>query len=118
MDIETARIKPDWRTWMKYNSKESASHEFSEWVPRNILFFAAFVEELFNTKTLEEAVDMIEKAKPFLKDLEGARMRGGPADNLYNNLFETQETEKPEDIDLEDTEDERIRSLEESMRNE
>jgi hypothetical protein len=118
MDIETARIKPDWRTWMKYNSKESASHEFSEWVPRNILFFAAFVEELFDTKTLEEAVDMIEKAKPFLKDLEGARMRGGPADNLYNNLFDTEETERPKDVDLEDLEDEKIRALEESMRNE
>ena len=85
MDIECTRFKPDWRTWGVEGKKEI---EFSDWVPRKILYFATFIEELFNTKTKEEAFAMIENAGQFLKSLEGARLQGGPADNEFDRLYE------------------------------
>jgi hypothetical protein len=85
MDIECTRFKPDWRTWGVEGKKEI---EFSDWVPRKILYFATFIEELFNTKTKEEAFTMIENAGQFLKSLEGARLQGGPADNEFDRLYE------------------------------
>jgi len=85
MDIECTRFKPDWRTWGVEGKKEI---EFSDWVPRKILYFATFIEELFNTKTKDEAFAMIENAGQFLKSLEGARLQGGPADNEFDRLYE------------------------------
>ena len=85
MDIECVRFKPDWRTWGIEGKKEI---EFSDWVPRKILYFATFIEELFNTKTKDEAFAMIENAGQFLKSLEGARLQGGPADNEFDRLYE------------------------------
>ena len=85
MDIECTRFKPDWRTWGVEGKKEI---EFSDWVPRKILYFATFIEELFNTKTKDEAFTMIENAGQFLKSLEGARLQGGPADNEFDRLYE------------------------------
>ena len=86
MDIELAKHKPDWRRWTKPGSKEVNMHEYSEWVPRNILYFAGFVEELFECQTKEEAFQMIQDADFFLKNLEGARLRGGIT-NEFNRLF-------------------------------
>jgi len=84
MDIECAKYKPDWRMWSLEGKKET---EYSDWVPRKILYFATFIEELFNTKTKDEAFQLIFNAKGFLKALEGARLQGGPADNEFNSLF-------------------------------
>jgi hypothetical protein len=84
MDIEIARFKPDWRMKGIEGKKEI---EYSDWVPNKVLYFAAFIEELFNTKTKKEAFEMIDSAKGFLKSLEGARLQGGPADNLFNDMF-------------------------------
>ena len=84
MDIECARFKPDWRMKSIEGKKEI---EYSDWVPNKILYFSTFVEELFNTKTKDEAFAMIDTAKLFLKSLEGARLQGGPAANEFNNLF-------------------------------
>ena len=86
MDIELAKHRPDWRRWTKPGSKEVNMHEYSEWVPRNILYFAGFVEELFKCETKEEAFQMIQDADFFLKNLEGARLRGGIT-NEFNRLF-------------------------------
>lgn len=77
MDIETARFKPDWRSWQKLNERETNSDSPSEWVPRSILYFDRFVEELFECKTKDEAYQMINDGKVFLESLNGARMRGG-----------------------------------------
>jgi hypothetical protein len=85
MDIELAKKRPDWRHWKKVKDADK-SDEYSEWVPRNILYFAGFVEELFKCKTKEEAFEMIKQADSFLKDLEGARLRGGVT-NEFNRLF-------------------------------
>jgi hypothetical protein len=84
MDIELARFNPSWRLSGVEGKKEK---EYSDWVPRRILYFANFIEELFNTKTKAEAFQMIDDGLTFLQSLEGARLQGGPADNNFNDLF-------------------------------
>jgi len=86
MDIELARFTPNWRDWQKPGGKEINMHEYSEWVPRNILYFDRFVEELFACGTKAEAFQLIKDADFFLKNLEGARLRGGIT-NEFNRLF-------------------------------
>jgi hypothetical protein len=115
MDIEVAKTKDkiDWRAWKKVKSADM-SDEYSDWVPRNILYFANFVEDLFNTTTKKEAMDMIDEAGAFLRSLEGARLQGGPAQNTFNNLFETVVTEQ-EEIDLANPDDDELRALEEGL---
>ena len=113
MDIELAKHKPNWRQWTKPNSKEINMHEYSEWVPRNILYFAGFVEELFECKTKDEAFQMIKDADFFLKNLEGARLRGGVV-NEFNRLFVEDDNENWED----DREDESLDKLEAEIKQE
>jgi hypothetical protein len=84
-DIELAKERPDWRRWRKVKEADK-SDEYSDWVPRNILYFDRFVEELFECKTKDEAFAMIKLADSFLKDLEGARLRGGVT-NEFNRMF-------------------------------
>ncbi len=119
MDIEVAKTKGklNWRHWKKVKSSDM-SDEHSDWVPRNVLYFANFVEDLFNTKTKAEAFEMIEQAMPFLKSLEGARLQGGPAQNKFNSLFEIEEITKSEEVDLENPDDDELRALEEEITNE
>ena len=115
MDIEYAKAQPDWRQWNKLSAKQSGQDEYSDWVPRNILYFNRFVKELFETSTKDEAFDMIEKALPFLKSLEGARLRGGPAQNTFNTLFDIETITNAEEIDLENPDDNELRNLEEGL---
>ena len=114
MDIEIAKVQPDWRHWNKLNAKDSTSDQFSDWVPRNILYFDRFVKELFETKDLAEALAMLEepKAKAFLTSLEGARLQGGPAQNTFGNLFELENVTKAEEVDLANPDDDDLRALE------
>lgn len=116
MDIETARYKPDWRQWTKMNSKVAYNHELSDWVPMSVLYFDRFVRELFETKSLDEAIKMIDDATLFLKSIEGARMRGGPAENQFNNLFDIESPASADDVDLENPEDAELEKLNQSMR--
>ena len=116
MDIEKAKSQPDWRHWNKLNAKDSTGDQYSDWVPRNMLYFDRFVEELFNTTSKAEAFAMIDQAKTFLKSLEGARLQGGPAQNTFNNLFEIEQITKVEEIDLANPDDDELRKLEESMK--
>lgn len=117
MDVEIAKFKPDWRMWGIEGKKEK---EYSDWVPNKILYFANFVEELFATKTKDEAFDLIASAKGFLTSLEGARLQGGPADNEFNSLFtienEHQEVYGPDGLPLFDQQDDpELRALEEDI---
>jgi hypothetical protein len=114
MDIEIAKHKPDWRHWGLEGKKEK---ELSEWVPRKILYFDRFVSELFETTTKAEAFAMIDAARDngFLKSLEGARLQGGPAQNTFNNLFEVEAVESPDEIDLANPDDDELRALEEAI---
>ena len=116
MDIEIAKTagKINWQHWKKVKSSDM-SDEHSDWVPRNVLYFANFVEELFATKDKAEAFAMIERAMPFLKSLEGARLQGGPAQNKFNSLFEIEEVTKQEEVDLENPDDDELRALEEGI---
>ena len=117
-DIECARFKPDWRHWKKLNAKDSNSDQFSEWIPRSILYFDRFVSELFETKTLDEAMEMLEspQAKSFLVSIAGARnTTNGQNDNLFGGLFDVEEVTKADEIDLENPEDEELRKLEQDL---
>jgi hypothetical protein len=116
MDIEIAKTKDklSWKHWKKVKSSDM-SDEYSDWVPRNILYFANFVEDLFNTTTKAEAFAMIEQAMPFLKSLEGARLQGGPAQNTFGNLFEVETITDQDEIDLANPDDDELRALEEGV---
>ena len=87
MDIERHKAQPDWRLWKKVKGGDM-SDEYSEWVPRNILYFDRFVEELFKSET---PMQMIEDAKPMLNNMMGMRLRGGNANNTFSNLFDHDE---------------------------
>jgi hypothetical protein len=93
------------------------SDEYSDWVPRNILYFATFIEDLFNTKTKEEAFEMIDSihGKAFLTGLEGSRLQGGPKQNTFGSLFEIEQVTSVDEIDLENPDDDELRALEESV---
>jgi hypothetical protein len=115
MDIEIAKTKDklNWKHWKKVKSSDM-SDEYSDWVPRNILYFSSFVEDLFNTNSKTEAFELIEQAGPFLRSLEGARLQGGPAQNTFNSLFEVVQLTQDE-IDLANPDDDKLRALEESI---
>ena len=120
-DIECTKYKPDWREWNKLNAKNLNSNQFSEWVPRSILYFDRFVEELFATKTLAEAMDMLEQpnAKAFLTSIAGARnTTNGQSDNMFGSLFSVEEVTRADDIWLENPEDEKLRALEDDLKSE
>jgi hypothetical protein len=116
MDIEIAKTKDklSWKHWKKVKASDM-SDEYSDWVPRNILYFSSFVEDLFNTTTKAEAFEMIEQAGPFLKALEGSRLQGGPAQNTFTGLFEIETVTSSDEIDLESPDDDDLRALEESI---
>lgn len=111
MDIETERFKPDWRLWGVEGKREK---EPSEWVPKSILYFNRYVEELFRTKNKAEAFDMIDSAqsRAFLSTLEGARLQGGPKENLRNKFFDFGDSAKSNEVDLENPDDDNLRELE------
>lgn len=110
MDIELKGNNPNWRAWRAVKQADK-SDEYSEWVPRNILYFAGFVEELFNCATKEEAFEMIDEANAFLSSSEGARLRGGVKSNTFNLLFEE---EGPSGDD--EREDDELDKLEDSLK--
>jgi hypothetical protein len=107
-DIETTRFAPDWREWKKIKDADM-SDEYSDWVPRNILYFDRFVKELFKSET---PMQMIEQARPMLNNMMGMRLKGGVAKNNFNSLYE--EEQKTGGVeDFMDPEDEKLRELEE-----
>jgi hypothetical protein len=69
---------------------------------------------LFNTTSKDEAFKMIEQAKPFLKTLEGARLQGGPADNVFDNLFQVEE-KMQDQIDFANPDDDNLRALKDEL---
>jgi hypothetical protein len=118
MDIEIVQTqgKINWRTWRKLSNKDSNIDEHSDWVPRRILYFANFIEDLFNTKTKDEAFDMIDDGMGFISSLEGTRSQDGKAKNIVNQLFDF-EVASGNDLDLNNTEDPQLRELEKISNN-
>jgi hypothetical protein len=107
-DIESHKVQPDYRYWKKVKDSDK-SDEYSEWVPRNILYFNAFVKDLFKS---ENPMQMIEDAKPMLNSMMGMRLRGGNASNTFKNLFEEETTSFAGIEDLNDPDDEKLLELE------
>ena len=117
-DIESAKFKPDPRTWKKLPAKDLLSDQFSEYVPRNILYFNVLVEELFATKTLADAMTILDHSniKEFLKSLAGARNTGhGQEDNLFDSLFSVEKVTRADEVWLENPEDPKLRALEQQL---
>ena len=114
MDLEKDLYNPDWRDWKKVKPTDK-SDEYSEWVPRNIIYFNRFVKELFETTTKAQAFQMIDDAESFLSDLEGRRLLGGPSKNLYSTLFEVEEVTHVNEIDLANPDDDELRKLEDGL---
>ena len=116
MDIEIAKTKSKltWKHWKKVKAQDM-SDEYSDWVPRNILYFNSLVEDLFNTTTKDDAFTMIDQAGPFLRSLEGARLQGGPKQNEFRNLFSFDEVTSSDEVDLENPDDDELRALEEGL---
>jgi hypothetical protein len=115
MDIECSRFAPDWRDFFLEGKKEK---EFSDWVPRRILYFSTFIKELFETKTKDEAFDLIDNAQGFLRTLEGARLQGGPVAHANKNLFDWGDTKKAatdKEPVFDQQDDDDLRSLEEGL---
>jgi hypothetical protein len=69
---------------------------------------------LFNTKTKDEAFQLISDAGGFLKTLEGSRLQGGPAQNTFGNLFEVEEIRQDE-IDFANPDDDELKNLEQEL---
>ena len=113
MDIELARITPDWRDYMISGKKGT---EFSEWVPKKILYFANFAEELFNTKTKQEAFTLIKDAETFLASLDGARLQGGPAKNMFRQHFLVEDGKATKEEEFDQFDDDGLRELEENIK--
>jgi hypothetical protein len=114
-DVEHARFKKTWRDWKKLNGRDSSNDEPSPYVPRNILYFNQFLEELFATKTKNEAFALIKEATTFITSLDGARLQGGPARNKFHSLFEVEEVTSPDEVDTEDMDDEKLMALEQQV---
>jgi hypothetical protein len=111
-DIENKKFNKTWRNWEKLNSKDSSKDEPSPYVPRNILYFETFVNELFQTKTKKEAFELLDSAKTFISSLDGARLQGGPARNKFHTFFEVEEITNVDEIDVDDPTDEALMKLE------
>jgi hypothetical protein len=115
-DIEHAKFSNNWKYWEKLSGKNANKDEPSPFVPRNILYFETFVKELFETKSKQEAFNLIDEASTFIQSLDGARLQGGPARNKFHSWFEVQEVTNVDEIDVDDPNDEALVAMENSVR--
>jgi hypothetical protein len=87
-DAESVIYKPQVKHWRKVSGSDTTD-EFSKFVPRNILYFNTFVEEVF---TSENPMEVISNAFSFLADIRGTRWQratgGGKGKNNFSSLFE------------------------------
>ena len=111
MDMEIARYKPDWRQWKRLDGKSAKSDEPSDWVPRNILYFDRFVNELFES---DDPKAMLKHAHKFLTELQGGLQRGKVQNDVLNNFIEFEDAE-PGESDLANMNDDKIIELEHSL---
>jgi len=87
-DIEMIKHQPDVKHWRKTKNSDTTD-EFSDFVPRNILYFNTLVEQVF---TSEKPMEVINNASGFLADIRGTRWAratgGGKGKNNFSSLFE------------------------------
>jgi hypothetical protein len=112
MDIEL-KNKPrmSWRTYRAKVKENDFSDEISDWVPRNILYFDTFVEELFACTDKATSFEMIETATTlgFLNGVEGSRLRGG-VKSIANTLF-YEEGEEDKGVYIDERNDDALDNL-------
>ncbi len=72
-EYEMLHEKINMNNWTK-SKKGDKSAELSEMVPKNVLYFAKFVEELFDPKN-PDPMQMISDNRLFLRDCEGSRVQ-------------------------------------------
>ena len=87
-DIEMLKHQPDVNHWRKTKGDDNTD-EMSDYVPRNILYFNSFVEQVF---TSEKPMELISSARSYLADIRGTRWAratgGGKGKNNSSSLFE------------------------------
>ena len=87
-DIEMVKHKPQVKHWRKTKDSDNTD-QMSDFVPRNILYFNTFVEELFES---EKPMELLDSAASFLADNRGTRWQtstgGGKGQNNFSSLFE------------------------------
>ena len=87
-DMESVVHQPQVSNWMKVKPSDT-TEELSNYVPRNILYFNTFIEEVFSS---ENPMETINNAKSFLTDIRGTRWArhtgGGKGKNTFSSLFE------------------------------
>ena len=105
MDIESVIHKPDYRHWRKAKQKETAT-EYSDWCPRNVLYFNSFIEDFFKS---EKPMEMLNDNKAFLDDIKGVRWTGNSG-NVFNDLFDV-ETKSSMGDELSNPNDEKLEKL-------
>lgn len=82
-DVECVTHKPNIRDWKKLKGKDK-SGELSNWVPRNILYFNSFVEELFEH---DDPMTFIDENITFLNAI-GRRRPGTSGEAHFGILFD------------------------------
>jgi len=87
-DIEMIKHRPEVKHWRKTKDSDSTD-QMSDFVPKNILYFNTFVEELFVS---EKPMELLDSASSFLADNRGTRWQtstgGGKGQNNFSSLFE------------------------------
>jgi hypothetical protein len=87
-DIESARIQPNIRDWKKLKTSDK-SDQLSSFVPRNVLYFNSFVEELFKS---EKPMQMLEDNHRFLNEVSNFKVQTSEA--AFNTFFDMPEEAK------------------------
>lgn len=108
VDIESQLYQPNIRDWKKLKGKANMKGD-SEWVPRNILFFATFVEELFSSN---KPMELINDNAQYLRDISNSSNKKSSA--MFNDLFE-EETEIGLD-DMATLDNDKLNELEDIVR--
>ena len=106
-DFECIRNQPDWRTWTKTKKRNKAA-EMSLWVPRNLIYWNTFINELF---TSEHPMQMINDARPLLAAFNNGAYKDGST-ALFSELF----SEEANEIDTYGREDDVLDALEKQIR--
>jgi hypothetical protein len=110
-DIETARYQPDWRLWRKLKENDR-SDDYGVWLPRNLLYFNRFIEELFQSET---PMDMLEQARPFLDSCANSRWRKSTHFDKFFSTGEASVINDPAELEHDEDALAKLEELENSM---
>ena len=90
-DIESARVQPNINSWKKLKSTDK-SDQVSDYVPRNILYFNAFVKQLFAADS-KTAMKMLDDNHRFL-DAVSNNIKVQNSDVAFNTFFDMPDESK------------------------